>query len=851
MTASPPANIRKPQRLVTTLRRWAPVVVAGAALSIGLWGFLAISSEFPSAGPAQKIFAALAMFTGGYIPLDASTPVPPTSIALPSMAAFGLTFTTAIWIIISLTTKRLRVALRIRRTNPQLVVVGSEATASAIMHSALRERIPTVLIAESEDSQAARTAEGGALVVTVASVESCIETPSIRRLLERARNVVIATDSAPVNLTLRDQVAPIRKGRDENETDQHGALDDFRSLIAVVHDPVLAETMRPAKLTDITEVDVTCPDENIAEHICHLVDAAATHPAVFAPGNSISPAVDAITVQVVDVEAGPNEVQSWPLLAPTIERWLRRLSWSRVFLNGSKQPDGLFTPIIPITVIPSDAPPSTLGLNIRIYAGGPQAVIARAVEDRAAQELSPTELIILVTERAMARTAHHGLDVLSSEDVLTGHEWLNAENRVPAPDSGRSEVIIVDPLSVGLDARLVVDDVNLQLARMFAQTYEFMFATNRTIKAWEPGAPLGNAVAAEEERAEQEVRSTPPGEASPGDLEARITAARTSARKSISNRYSNRYAVMHMIEQLQTNYTITRLPLTHERCPVAPLFPSQSVSAMAAAEHKHWQSGRKWRDRSPRPRTAWQRIRRQTPDPIYHNCSDDSSSGADLFTFNELKSPLALTDLLAPQTSDAQKFAEKINTVHQRCARRDATYKRNDAELLKALKNTAEYNERIITETYPALAARFGYAIVRADQRPFPLIRSDNEDDWPLYSRIGKVRAAMLDETYTWTTESGDQLTGQRGDWLIQDVGGRRWICDGHFFATGRFYEKFDGDIYTRIGTVRARPAEAGEVVDTLAGLVVAPDHGWVLHGPSNDRWPVSDRHFARFYAAQ
>ena len=837
----------RPKRTLQWVRRWAPAILGSTALAVGVAGFLAISHVFPHSGYIQRLFATLAMFTGGYVPLadPGSNPSPSAIIAIPSILAFGLTVFTAVWVVLDVTSKRLATAFRAWRSHPQLVVVGSEETATAIVKSALAQKIKTVLIAESEDSQAGRAAKGRALVVTVPSVETCHEAPAAKKLLTRSDNVVVATDSAPANLFLQEHIAPLRQHDDRQSPtadDDPTTTDDFRSLIAVVHDPVLADTLRPAEITKLTEEDVTCPAENIAEHLCHLIDAASTGARVI-HSDSLTTLVNVVTVQVVAVPAGPNDIHAWPQLADTIELWVRRQSWARVFLNGHQRDNGLFNPVVPIRLISADEHLPSAGVNIRIYAGGPQAVVSRVVEDRTAQPDSLPTLTIMVANASVARAATSSIvksGTLGNPDanngILTGHEWLELKAPMPEASSPQARVIVVDPVAVGLDARLVVDDVNLQWARMFAQTYDFMFAFGDAIQSWEPGAPLADQVQAEQDKAEREAIHNPPEDLKDKPEADRIRLARNRARKMISNRYSNRLAVKHMITQLTPAYRVVKLPRGHPTCPVAPVF--HTAEQMAEAEHNDWAT-RTWQDRSPRRRTIRQHLRREPLSDRTIHCSEDSGTVANEFTFTQLSDP--------PQ--------EILKTVHGILRSRDSTHQADDAKLRTRLAAAAEYNRRIITETYPAIAAAFGYAIVPKNKHPFPTVTDDDLPHWPRYVRRGTVLADQITETATWTTETGAELTAEAGDWHVRDNSGREWYVGREYFttetstSTGIYRHKAD-NIFERVGTVRARPAVADEVIESAQGPVVAPAGGWILRGDIDGKpWTVTGHHFSRYYA--
>ncbi|MFT4225217.1 hypothetical protein [Micropruina sp.] len=114
------------------------------------------------------------------------------------------------------------------------------------------------------------------------------------------------------------------------------------------------------------------------------------------------------------------------------------------------------------------------------------------------------------------------------------------------------------------------------------------------------------------------------------------------------------------------------------------------------------------------------------------------------------------------------------------------------------------------------------------------------------FRRRGEVRATRLSETHHWRTESGAEMTGVAGDWLVTDPDtGRQWTADQRAFASG--HERIEGDRYRRTGTVLARPAHLGEHVDTIEGPALGQPGEWLVQGSLDERWLVPT---ARFRAA-
>jgi hypothetical protein len=71
------------------------------------------------------------------------------------------------------------------------------------------------------------------------------------------------------------------------------------------------------------------------------------------------------------------------------------------------------------------------------------------------------------------------------------------------------------------------------------------------------------------------------------------------------------------------------------------------------------------------------------------------------------------------------------------------------------------------------------------------------------YRRRGTVTALRLTGSRRWTTEAGDQLEVQAGDWWVtDDAGVSRGVADADFHAS---YRPLGGSHYERVGFVTAR----------------------------------------------
>ncbi len=121
---------------------------------------------------------------------------------------------------------------------------------------------------------------------------------------------------------------------------------------------------------------------------------------------------------------------------------------------------------------------------------------------------------------------------------------------------------------------------------------------------------------------------------------------------------------------------------------------------------------------------------------------------------------------------------------------------------------------------------------------------------WRRFKQVGTVLAEQRSEPWTWTTDSGESVSAQAGDWFVRETpDGRPWSVRDDIFRAR--HEHIDGDTWRRHGVVTARPARSGEVVDTLEGQVTAAEGDWVVRGEQGEEWPVPADEFARRYEPQ
>lgn len=116
---------------------------------------------------------------------------------------------------------------------------------------------------------------------------------------------------------------------------------------------------------------------------------------------------------------------------------------------------------------------------------------------------------------------------------------------------------------------------------------------------------------------------------------------------------------------------------------------------------------------------------------------------------------------------------------------------------------------------------------------------------WQSFSRVGTVTAERRDTAWTWTSDSGHTMRADAGDWAITEDG-KVWSVRDEIFRDT--YEPAGDGRWRRMGRVQARPAQAGETVDTLEGPTTAADGDWVVRGRGGEQWPVPGEEFARRY---
>ncbi len=145
-----------------------------------------------------------------------------------------------------------------------------------------------------------------------------------------------------------------------------------------------------------------------------------------------------------------------------------------------------------------------------------------------------------------------------------------------------------------------------------------------------------------------------------------------------------------------------------------------------------------------------------------------------------------------------------------------------------------------------ALLASLGY-------HPFPLAAPNMAAGSPAdaeeirrFRRAGRVRAERQVGSWGWTTDSGHEMVGNAGDWLLTDEDGSEWsIRDSDLRRT---YRQIDDTTWERSGLVWARAGKPGEVVESQEGPTIVRHSDWVVEDDEGNRWVVPATKFAASY---
>ena len=117
---------------------------------------------------------------------------------------------------------------------------------------------------------------------------------------------------------------------------------------------------------------------------------------------------------------------------------------------------------------------------------------------------------------------------------------------------------------------------------------------------------------------------------------------------------------------------------------------------------------------------------------------------------------------------------------------------------------------------------------------------------WERYRRAGTVVAEQRASPWTWTSDNGETMQANAGDWAVHDGTGKSWsVRDDIFRST---YQQIEGNRWRRTGFVHARRASDGEKIATLEGPITTKEGYWVVRGAADDQWAMPAEEFAKRY---
>lgn len=166
------------------------------------------------------------------------------------------------------------------------------------------------------------------------------------------------------------------------------------------------------------------------------------------------------------------------------------------------------------------------------------------------------------------------------------------------------------------------------------------------------------------------------------------------------------------------------------------------------------------------------------------------------------------------------------------------------------VKDETREQDRRAVQLIPTLLDEVGLMMVAGEpRRELPSGRPETKAPRGTFKRNGKARAVRLDAPRTWTSNKGDRLQAQAGDWWVMTGEGRSLderSVDPESFA--RTYELIGGSTYERKGEVEARQVLEEETVETREGAAIARFRDWIVTDDAGASWPVPGHAFGNLY---
>jgi hypothetical protein len=110
------------------------------------------------------------------------------------------------------------------------------------------------------------------------------------------------------------------------------------------------------------------------------------------------------------------------------------------------------------------------------------------------------------------------------------------------------------------------------------------------------------------------------------------------------------------------------------------------------------------------------------------------------------------------------------------------------------------------------------------------------------------VEASQLEESLTWTSSGGSELTGAAGDWVLTGPDGETWtVADEVFTST---YEPVEEGLFKKVGRARIAVLEEATTVESLEGASSGVAGDLLCGGGAGDVWVMPAAKMARYEPA-
>ena len=407
-----------------------PFLFIAVPISVAVYTIVIYSVEAPRSAYLSRLWATLAAFSGSSVALDGQDANHPSrKLTIAFALCLLVTLAAAVSAGFALT-GQIRNHLRAMGAGEQLVVIGSGVNAAQVLRSraidlpvGTPQRNAVLLITAEPDGPAATIAAARRVPTVVMDLIDFAQNDDLKQRTYRAAHVAVATDEDALNRSIAEFIC--RPG------------DRADKVMALISNPQLADELRPAVIEgELTErYCITSSVENIAEALCHTVDALLlTNPTMMEAGR-----VDVF----VDGDGG--------MTTQTVRLWLDRLAWSRSYLSDQAE-----FRLPTLELVSHESSRRSIPL-LRIVVGEDAAeTAARALRGR----------------RLRATT----------EDCA---QILVASQKLVGVGDPSSNLIVMDPAETAWKHDLLFDDIERQWGRSYHYSYGIIFAHGEAVEPWE------------------------------------------------------------------------------------------------------------------------------------------------------------------------------------------------------------------------------------------------------------------------------------------------------------------------------------------------------------------------------